>query len=71
MRLAGLEVSPVGIEYLTSDLRLVGRLVAFNVIKPVDGQPDACDADVTAKKVFALITLISTSSNFRGLNHIK
>ena len=55
LRLAGIEVSPVGVQHLTKELKLVGRPVAFSVVKPVEQEPDASDADVNAKKVSKLI----------------
>lgn len=51
LRLAGLDVSKAGVEYLVKDLRLKDRQVIFNVIKPTTGDSDTADADVTLKKV--------------------
>lgn len=57
LKLAGLDISPVGIEHLKKDLKLVGRPVIFSVIKQVEKQPDGSDADVTAKKALRKINL--------------
>uniref|UniRef100_A0A914HDK1 Uncharacterized protein n=1 Tax=Globodera rostochiensis TaxID=31243 RepID=A0A914HDK1_GLORO len=57
LRLAGLEVSPVGAEYLHKDLNLQGRLVKFAVIKIAEGEPDIADAEITAKKAIRRINL--------------
>ncbi|KAL3115977.1 hypothetical protein niasHT_007277 [Heterodera trifolii] len=51
LRLAGIELSPVGIEYLQKEMQLKGRLVKFSVIKLAQTEPDIVEADVTAKKV--------------------
>ncbi|KAL7080349.1 hypothetical protein ACQ4LE_000390 [Meloidogyne hapla] len=57
LRLAGLDISPVGIDYLTKDLRIEGRPVIFSVIKIIENKPDIADADVTIKKPFRKINL--------------
>jgi len=51
LRLAGLDISPVGIDYLTKDLRIEGRPVVFSVVNIVEKQPDIANADLTIKKV--------------------
>jgi len=51
LRLAGLDISPVGVEHMTKNLKIVGRPVTFKVVKPVEKQPDVSDSDVTSKKV--------------------
>ncbi|KAH7704801.1 Protein F32A11.1, partial [Aphelenchoides avenae] len=50
LRLAGVDVSPAGLSYLTKDLRLSGRPVTFTVIKPTEGNSDAADAEVEFRK---------------------
>jgi len=50
LRLAGLDVSKAGVEYLVKDLRLKDRTVIFNVVKPTTGDSDTVDADITLKK---------------------
>lgn len=51
LRLAGLDVSKAGVEYLVKDLRLKDRPVIFNVIKRTANDSDTADADITLKKV--------------------
>ncbi|KAL3090390.1 hypothetical protein niasHS_006842 [Heterodera schachtii] len=53
LRLAGIELSPVGIEYLQKEMQLKGRFVKFSVIKLAQTEPDIVEADITAKKGFA------------------
>ncbi|VDM51067.1 unnamed protein product [Toxocara canis] len=50
VRLAGLDLSPAGAEFLTKDLRLQNKEVKFTVIKPSDDHSDTVDADVTLRK---------------------
>jgi hypothetical protein len=50
LRLAGLDISPAGLSYLTKDLRLANRPVTFTVIKPTEGNSDAADAEIEVKK---------------------
>ncbi|TKR93043.1 hypothetical protein L596_007575 [Steinernema carpocapsae] len=50
LRLAGLDVSKSGQEYLAKDLRLKDKPVVFAVIKPTDGNIDSVDCDVTVRK---------------------
>jgi endonuclease YncB( thermonuclease family) len=50
IRLAGLDVSKAGVEYLIKDLKLKDKQIIFNVIKPTAGDTDTADADVTLKK---------------------
>ncbi|CAK5013866.1 unnamed protein product [Meloidogyne enterolobii] len=57
LRLAGLDISPVGIDYLTKDLRIEGRPVAFSVVNIVEKQPDIANADLTIKKPLRKINL--------------
>lgn len=59
LRLAGLDISPVGVEHMTKNLKIVGRPVTFKVIKPVEKQPDVTDSDMTSKKVTIHYNLIS------------
>lgn len=57
LRLAGLDVSPVGVQHLTNELKVVGRPVYFSVIKPIEKQPDGSDAEVTVKKTLRSVNL--------------
>ncbi|CAK5098498.1 unnamed protein product [Meloidogyne enterolobii] len=57
LRLAGLDISPVGIDYLTKDLRIEGRPVVFSVVNIVEKQPDIANADLTIKKPLRKINL--------------
>lgn len=50
LRLAGVELSQSGQQFLAKDLRLTNKPVTFTVIKEVEGAPDVVDADVTVKK---------------------
>uniref|UniRef100_A0AC34REV0 Uncharacterized protein n=1 Tax=Panagrolaimus sp. JU765 TaxID=591449 RepID=A0AC34REV0_9BILA len=50
MRLAGLDISSAGLSYMSKDLRLENKPVTFTVIKPTEGNSDAVDADITAKR---------------------
>ncbi|CAB04226.1 Mitochondrial import inner membrane translocase subunit Tim21 [Caenorhabditis elegans] len=50
LRLAGVELSQSGQQFLAKDLRLTNKPVTFTVIKDVEGAPDAVDADVTVKR---------------------
>uniref|UniRef100_A0A8R1I5L2 Uncharacterized protein n=2 Tax=Caenorhabditis japonica TaxID=281687 RepID=A0A8R1I5L2_CAEJA len=50
LRLAGVELSKSGQQFLAKDLRLANRPVTFTVIKTVEGSPDSVDADVTVKR---------------------
>jgi len=52
LRLAGLDVSKAGVDYLVKDLRLKDRPVIFNVIKATSGDSDTADADIALKKSF-------------------
>ncbi len=51
MRLAGVDISPAGCDYLVRDLRLPGRAVTFTVMKRCDVDETVADADVTVRKV--------------------
>lgn len=51
VRLAGVNISPAGADFLTKDLRLRDKEVIFTVVKPIDDQSDIIDADITLKKV--------------------
>ncbi|KAF7636997.1 hypothetical protein Mgra_00003576 [Meloidogyne graminicola] len=57
LQLAGLDVSPVGIDYLNKDLRLEGRPIVFSVVKLVEKQKDVAEADITLKKPLRKINL--------------
>ncbi|KAI6227539.1 hypothetical protein M3Y99_01240400 [Aphelenchoides fujianensis] len=50
IRLAGVNVSKAGVEYLAKDLKLKDRKIFFHVVKPTAGDSDTVDADVTVKK---------------------
>jgi len=50
LRLAGVDVSKVGVDYLIKGLKLKDRQIIFNVIKPTTNDSDSVDADVTVKK---------------------
>ncbi|KAF1765320.1 hypothetical protein GCK72_005272 [Caenorhabditis remanei] len=50
LRLAGVELSQSGQQFLAKDLRLTNKPVTFTVIKDVEGAPDVVDADVTVKR---------------------
>ncbi|KAK0424513.1 hypothetical protein QR680_008705 [Steinernema hermaphroditum] len=50
LRLAGLDLSKSGQQYLAKDLRLKDKAVVFTVIKPTDGNIDSVDCDVTVRK---------------------
>ncbi|EGT36042.1 hypothetical protein CAEBREN_04206 [Caenorhabditis brenneri] len=50
LRLAGVELSQSGQQFLAKDLRLTNKPVTFTVIKEVEGAPDVVDADVTVKR---------------------
>uniref|UniRef100_A0A1I7XEL7 Transmembrane protein 242 n=1 Tax=Heterorhabditis bacteriophora TaxID=37862 RepID=A0A1I7XEL7_HETBA len=50
IRLAGVDLSKAGQQFLTKDLRLNNKQVIFTVIKSSDDSTDAIDADVTVKK---------------------
>jgi hypothetical protein len=50
LRLAGLDISPAGLSYLSKDVRINNKPVTFTVVKPTEGNSDAYDADVTYKK---------------------
>jgi len=70
LRLAALEVSPVGMEYLHKDLRLDNKPIAFTVVKPAEGNPDAVDAEILAKKNFFSRTNLNTELVRRGYARI-
>ena len=74
MRLAGVDVSPAGLSYLTKDLRLSGRPVTFTVIKPTEGNSDAADAEVEFRKVrrlLANIGLVERQAYERKIAHFS
>ncbi|CAD6192460.1 unnamed protein product [Caenorhabditis auriculariae] len=50
IRLAGVDLSQAGQQFLTKDLRLLNKPVTFTVIKSSEGAPESVDADVTLKK---------------------
>ncbi|CAI5441580.1 unnamed protein product [Caenorhabditis angaria] len=50
LRLAGVDLSKSGQQFLAKDLRLTNKPVTFTVIKGTEGEPDTVDADVTVKK---------------------
>lgn len=50
MRLAGIDVSDVGLEYLVKDLRLRSSQIFFSAIKPVENNR-CIDAEVFLRKV--------------------
>ncbi|CAL2033139.1 unnamed protein product [Caenorhabditis brenneri] len=50
LRLAGVELTQSGQQFLAKDLRLTNKPVTFTVIKEVEGAPDVVDADVTVKR---------------------
>ncbi|EGT36084.1 hypothetical protein CAEBREN_11602 [Caenorhabditis brenneri] len=50
LRLAGVELSQSGQQFLAKDLRLTNKPVTFTVIKEVEGAPHVVDADVTVKR---------------------
>lgn len=50
VRLAGLDISKAGQQYLTKDVRLTNKPVTFTVIKDSEDSLDTVDADVTIKK---------------------
>ncbi|CAB3411482.1 unnamed protein product [Caenorhabditis bovis] len=49
LRLAGIDLSKSGQQFLAKDLRLTNKPVTFTVIKGTEGNPDCVDADVTVK----------------------
>uniref|UniRef100_A0A914ZLE7 TNase-like domain-containing protein n=2 Tax=Parascaris univalens TaxID=6257 RepID=A0A914ZLE7_PARUN len=50
IRLAGVDISPAGADFLTKHLRLRDKEVIFTVVKPIDDKADIIDADITLKK---------------------
>lgn len=50
IRLAGVDMSEAGQQFIAKDLRLKNKPVTFVVIKGTDGCADTVDADVTVKK---------------------
>jgi hypothetical protein len=50
LRLAGLDVSKVGVDYLIKDLKLKDRKIIFNIIKQTANDSDTADADIAIKK---------------------
>ncbi|VDL81813.1 unnamed protein product [Nippostrongylus brasiliensis] len=50
LRLAGVDISEAGQQFLSKDLRLKNKPITFTVIKNTDGAADSVDADVTVKK---------------------
>ncbi|CAI2345758.1 unnamed protein product [Caenorhabditis sp. 36 PRJEB53466] len=66
LRLAGVELSQSGQQFLAKDLRLTNKPVTFTVIKNVDGAPDVVDADVTVKRTAFGRTNLNTEVVRRG-----
>uniref|UniRef100_A0A158P9Y0 Transmembrane protein n=1 Tax=Angiostrongylus cantonensis TaxID=6313 RepID=A0A158P9Y0_ANGCA len=50
LRLAGVDMSQAGQQFIAKDLRLTNKPIIFTVIKPSDDSVDTVDADVTVKK---------------------
>nr|CDJ98225.1 Unknown [Haemonchus contortus] len=50
IRLAGVDMSEAGQQFISKDLRLKNKPIVFTVIKTSDNTTDAVDADVTVKK---------------------
>ncbi|KAK6029978.1 hypothetical protein OSTOST_03898 [Ostertagia ostertagi] len=50
IRLAGVDMSEAGQQFISKDLRLKNKPITFTVIKASDNSSDAVDADVTVKK---------------------
>ncbi|PAV84126.1 hypothetical protein WR25_27243 [Diploscapter pachys] len=50
MRLAGVELSKAGQQFITKDLRIDNKPVIFTVIKGSEQSPDEIDAEITLKK---------------------
>ncbi|KAL6735903.1 hypothetical protein Aduo_006302 [Ancylostoma duodenale] len=50
IRLAGVDLSTAGQQFISKDLRLTNKPITFTVIKNSDGSSNAVDADVTVKK---------------------
>ncbi|CAJ0586998.1 unnamed protein product, partial [Mesorhabditis spiculigera] len=66
VRLAGIDISKAGQQYIAKDLRLTNKPVTFTVIKGTDEAPDAVDADVTIKKNPLLRTNLNVDLVRRG-----
>ncbi|VDO71719.1 unnamed protein product [Heligmosomoides polygyrus] len=50
LRLAGVDMSEAGQQFISKDLRLKNKPITFTVIKVgVEGKPDCMDADITVK----------------------
>ncbi|CAJ0959648.1 unnamed protein product, partial [Mesorhabditis belari] len=77
VRLAGLDISKAGQQYISKDLRLTNKPVTFTVIKPAEDLPNTIDADVTVKKNFVTRTNLNVDLVRRGYarvpapDHIK
>uniref|UniRef100_A0AC35U3N7 TNase-like domain-containing protein n=1 Tax=Rhabditophanes sp. KR3021 TaxID=114890 RepID=A0AC35U3N7_9BILA len=50
LKLAGIELSKQGAQFLTKDLNLVNKPITFRVVKPTAGDSDSMDVDMTIKK---------------------
>ncbi|ETN79326.1 hypothetical protein NECAME_09902 [Necator americanus] len=50
IRLAGVDLSTAGQQFISKDLRLMNKPITFTVIKGTDGASNSIDADVTVKK---------------------
>ncbi|RCN34875.1 hypothetical protein ANCCAN_19276 [Ancylostoma caninum] len=50
IRLAGVDLSTAGQQFIAKDLRLTNKPITFTVIKNTDGSSNSVDADVTVKK---------------------
>ncbi|KAK6049534.1 hypothetical protein COOONC_12961 [Cooperia oncophora] len=50
IRLAGVDMSEAGQQFISKDLRLKNKPIVFTVIKGSENSTDAVDADVTVKK---------------------
>ncbi|KIH68238.1 hypothetical protein ANCDUO_01425 [Ancylostoma duodenale] len=54
IRLAGVDLSTAGQQFISKDLRLTNKPITFTVIKNSDGSSNAVDADVTVKKTYQI-----------------
>ncbi|CAI4221486.1 unnamed protein product [Auanema sp. JU1783] len=70
IRLAGIDMSKAGQQYISKDLRLTNKPVTFTVIKSNDESPDAVDCDVTVKKNFATRTNLNLELIRKGYGRV-